>query len=121
MPTLDQITERVRAAVGADSGVDARIKFLFGQDGILLIDGRSRPNQVLNTDGDSDITITGAALLGDMNCDVTLDAGDIEPFTTALLDAGAFTECNLNAADVNADTLIDGADIAAFTEALLAP
>lgn len=58
MPTLDQITERVRAAVGTDSGVDARIKFLFGQDGILLIDGRSRPNQVLNTDGDSDITIT---------------------------------------------------------------
>ncbi len=58
MPTLDQITERVRAAVGADSGVDARIKFLFGQDGILLIDGRSQPNQVLNTDGDSDITIT---------------------------------------------------------------
>lgn len=82
---------------------------------------RDAINKTGYDESESDITITGAALLGDMNCDVTLDPGDIEPFTTALLDAGAFTECNLNAADVNADTLIDGADIAAFTEALLAP
>ena len=58
MPNLDQITERVRDAVGSDSGVDARIKFVFGDEQFMLIDGKSRPNQVLNANGDSDITIT---------------------------------------------------------------
>ncbi len=58
MPTLEQITKRVQAAVGADSGVDARIKFLFGGDGILFIDAKAAPNQVHNADGESDITIT---------------------------------------------------------------
>jgi putative sterol carrier protein len=58
MPTLEQITKRVQAAVGAESGVDARIKFLFGNDGILFIDARATPNQVHNADGESDITIT---------------------------------------------------------------
>jgi putative sterol carrier protein len=58
MPTLEQITQRVQGAVGADSGVDARIKFNFGSDGLLFIDGKSAPNQVHNADADSDITIT---------------------------------------------------------------
>lgn len=68
---------------------------------------------------DANLVITGDAMPGDMNCDVTLDISDVEPFTTALLDAGLFTECNLNAADVNGDTFIDGADVADFTDALL--
>lgn len=58
MSTLEQVTQRVQGAVGTDSGLDARIKFNFGQDGFLYIDGKSRPNQVHNTDSDSDITIT---------------------------------------------------------------
>jgi putative sterol carrier protein len=58
MATLEQVTERVRAAVGNESGLDARIKFKFGDDGTLYIDGKSHPNQVHNTDEDSDITIS---------------------------------------------------------------
>jgi len=58
MATLEQITQRVQGAVGAESGVDARIKFLFGADGILFIDAKARPNQVHNAEGESDITIT---------------------------------------------------------------
>lgn len=58
MPTLQAITERVSGAVGADSGIDARIKFNFGNDGFLYIDGKSAPNSVHNADEDSDITIT---------------------------------------------------------------
>lgn len=58
MPNLEQITQRVQGAVGAASGLDARIKFNFGKDGFLYIDGKSSPNQVHNTDQDSDITIT---------------------------------------------------------------
>jgi putative sterol carrier protein len=58
MSTLEQVTRRVQDAVGAESGVDARIKFLFGQDGVLFIDGRAKPNLLHNNEGESDITIT---------------------------------------------------------------
>jgi putative sterol carrier protein len=58
MPTLEHITQRVQGAVGAESGLDARIKFNFGNDGFLYIDGKAKPNLVHNTDQDSDITIT---------------------------------------------------------------
>lgn len=58
MRTLEAITQRVQGAVGAASGLDARIKFNFGNDGFLYIDGKSAPNEVHNGDADSDITIT---------------------------------------------------------------
>ena len=58
MAELAQITSRVTAAVGHDSGLDAIVKFVFPETGILLIDGRSVPNRVSNEDGASDITIT---------------------------------------------------------------
>jgi putative sterol carrier protein len=58
MTNLEQLTERVRKAVGDDSGLDAKIKFKFGDDGFLFIDGKSAPNQVRNADDASDITIS---------------------------------------------------------------
>ncbi len=58
MATLEQVTERVWSAVGANSGLDAKIKFKFGEDGTLYIDGKAQPNQVHNTDDNSDITIS---------------------------------------------------------------
>jgi putative sterol carrier protein len=58
MPNLEQVTERVRRAVGDNSDLDARIKFKFGEDGALYIDGKAVPNLVHNADEDSDITIT---------------------------------------------------------------
>ena len=35
MADLDSLTQRVRSAVGEESGLDARIKFNFGNDGFL--------------------------------------------------------------------------------------
>jgi putative sterol carrier protein len=58
MATLQEVTDRVRAAVGDNSGLDAKIKFKFADQGTLYIDGKSHPNQVNNTDEDSDITIS---------------------------------------------------------------
>jgi putative sterol carrier protein len=55
--TLAELTERVRNAVGAESGLDATIKFDFGEEGIIYIDGLSKPNAVNNEDKDSKITI----------------------------------------------------------------
>jgi putative sterol carrier protein len=53
-----QLTERVRSAVGAESGLDATIKFNFGDQGVIYIDGKSRPNAVTNDDRDSQIVIS---------------------------------------------------------------
>jgi putative sterol carrier protein len=58
MATLQEVTDRVRTAVGDNSGLDAKIKFKFADQGTLYIDGKSHPNQVHNVDEDSDITIS---------------------------------------------------------------
>jgi putative sterol carrier protein len=55
---IEDLTARVRQAVGADSGLDATIKFNFGEEGIIFIDGASKPNSVSNEDRESKITIT---------------------------------------------------------------
>ena len=39
MATLDEITERVRAAVGSDSGLGKSLKFNLKGDGVVFIDG----------------------------------------------------------------------------------
>lgn len=58
MADLESLTQRVRTSVGEESGLGACIKFNFGTDGFLYIDGKSQPNQVSNTDAPSDITLT---------------------------------------------------------------
>ena len=58
MASLEQVTERVRASVGVESGLDARIRFKFGDGEFLFIDGKSVPNRVDNSDAESDIVIT---------------------------------------------------------------
>jgi putative sterol carrier protein len=54
---LEQITEGLRERVGDDSGLNATIKFDFGDDGIIFVDGESAPNTVSNEDRDADCTI----------------------------------------------------------------
>src|SRR4051812_25060480 len=54
MATLEQMTERFRAAVGSDSGVGATIKFDLKGDGIIWIGTDS----VTNEDSAADLTIT---------------------------------------------------------------
>ena len=55
---VTQLTDRVRTAVGAESGLDATIKFNFGDQGVIYIDGKSTPNAVTNDDRDSQIVIS---------------------------------------------------------------
>src|SRR4051812_24362556 len=54
MATLEQITERFRAAVGSDSGVGSTIKFDLKGDGFIWIGTDS----VTNADDPADLTIT---------------------------------------------------------------
>ncbi len=50
MATLDEITGRIREAVGADSGLGKSVKFDFGSDGVIRIDGGTVDNQDLPAD-----------------------------------------------------------------------
>jgi len=62
-------------------------------------------------------------LLGDMDCNWTVDLDDVEPFVQALLAPAAYNaaypDCNIDRADVNGDGAIDGRDIQAFVNELL--
>jgi len=74
--SLQSSTETLRTRVGADCGLGAVLKFDCGADGVVVIDGRSSPNTVDNTDRDADCTITiTEATLGD------LISGELEPTT----------------------------------------
>ncbi|MDF1734810.1 MAG: SCP2 sterol-binding domain-containing protein [Minwuia sp.] len=57
MATLEEITEGMRDRVGDDSGLDATLKFDFGDDGVIFLDGASSPNTVTNEDKDADCTM----------------------------------------------------------------
>lgn len=55
--TLDDCTQAIRTKVGADSGLNATLKFDCGDAGTVYVDGRSAPNTVDNGNGDADCTV----------------------------------------------------------------
>lgn len=55
--SLDSVTQAIRARVGEDSGLDATVKFVLGGDGVIFIDGATRPNTVSNEDHPAECTI----------------------------------------------------------------
>jgi putative sterol carrier protein len=54
MATLQETTDRIRAAVGSDSGLGKTLKFNLKGDGFIYIDGGS----VSNEDKPADLTLT---------------------------------------------------------------
>ncbi|HEV2364097.1 MAG TPA: SCP2 sterol-binding domain-containing protein [Caulobacteraceae bacterium] len=54
MATLEELTDRMRSAVGADSGLGKTLKFNLKQDGAIFIDKDS----VSNEDKPADLTLT---------------------------------------------------------------
>ena len=55
--TLEKITEEMRSRVGAPSPISAIIKFDFGDDGMVRIDGKSSPTVIDNEDSEADCTV----------------------------------------------------------------
>jgi putative sterol carrier protein len=55
--SLETLTQGVRDSVGEDSGLGATVKFDFGDDGLIFVDGASSPNSVSNDDADAQCTI----------------------------------------------------------------
>lgn len=64
-------------------------------------------------------------LLGDLDCDGTVDVPDINPFIQAVLSPAGYAFlhpcCDINNANMNGDAEIDGLDIADFVTALMNP
>ena len=60
-----------------------------------------------------------SALVGDANCDGTLDFGDINPFVAVLTVPADMPGCGVVNADVNQDGAVDFADINPFVDLML--
>ncbi|QBX37561.1 SCP2 sterol-binding domain-containing protein [Brevundimonas sp. S30B] len=58
MADLAQATDKIRAAVGDNSGLGKTVKLDFGDDGKIYIDGSSVPNTVTNEDKPADATVS---------------------------------------------------------------
>ena len=72
--TLDEITNEIRERVGAHSSLSAIIKFDFGDDGAIRVDGSKSPTVVDNDNGDADCTV-----IISKEDFLSLAAGDLNP------------------------------------------
>ena len=67
------------------------------------------------------LTLTGQATqtcnAADVNCDGSVNGGDVAPFVALLLGGGS--GCSACAGDFNADQTLDGEDIMGFVAALI--
>ena len=73
--TLQELTDRMKTAVGADSGLGKSLKFNLKGDGFVRIDGGS----VTNEDAPADLTLTIA-----MDDLVALGEGKLDPMTAVM-------------------------------------
>jgi putative sterol carrier protein len=55
--TVDKITEEMRSRVGAHSPIASIIKFDFGEEGVVRIDGKASPTVIDNEDSEADCTV----------------------------------------------------------------
>jgi len=78
--SLAEVTEKMRERVGESSGLNATVKFDFGDDGVLYVDGESAPNAVTNEDKDAQCTIKIA--LADF---IAMGKGELDPMTAFMM------------------------------------
>jgi len=78
--TLESSTETIRSNMGEDSGLGASVKFNFGDDGLIFLDGKNVPNSVSNDDTDADCTISMS--IDDFE---NMLAGDLDPTTAFMM------------------------------------
>lgn len=77
---LQQVTERLKGRVGEDCGLGARVKFDFGDGGVILIDASKMPNEVSNQDQEADCTLSIA--LEDF---IAIGEGELDAMTAFML------------------------------------
>ena len=72
MSPLEQLTESMKTAVGANSALSKTLKFDLKGEGFIYVDG----NSVTNEDKPADLTLTVA--IGDLN---VIGQGNLTPMT----------------------------------------
>ena len=77
---LEESTETIRTNMGEDSGLGATVKFDFGDDGKIFLDGASTPNSVSNDDLEADCTIS--MTLEDFT---SMLSGELDPTTAFMM------------------------------------
>jgi putative sterol carrier protein len=90
--SIETARAAIRAQVGTDSGLDARLKFDCGEDGAIFIDASTVPNAVSDSTGPADCTIKVA--LADLEAMI---AGDLQP-TAAFMDGKIEVDGDLSVA-----------------------
>lgn len=55
--TLESVTEKITKKMSRASSLNARVKFDFGDDGIIFVDATQTPPMVSNIDEDADTTL----------------------------------------------------------------
>jgi len=78
MSRLDELTERMKTAVGTDSGLGKTLKFNLKGEGFVYIDGGT----VTNEDKPADLTLT--ITLDDL---IKLGEGKLDPMTAVMTGA----------------------------------
>ncbi|HEX3919241.1 MAG TPA: SCP2 sterol-binding domain-containing protein [Caulobacteraceae bacterium] len=78
MSQLEELTERMKTAVGADSGLGKTLKFNLKGDGFVYIDGGT----VTNDDKPADLTLT--IKMDDL---IALGEGKLDPMTAVMTGA----------------------------------
>ena len=84
--TLEELTERMKVAVGADSGLGKSLKFNLKGDGFVHIDGGA----VTNDDKPADLTLTIS--MADLEA---LGAGRLDPMTAVMTGALGLSDMGL--------------------------
>ena len=79
--TLESSTETIRSNMGEDSGLGATVKFDFGDDGQIYLDGKTVPNSV-NNDGADEADCTIIMSLDNFE---EMLAGDLNPTTAFMM------------------------------------
>ena len=86
-PQIQEIVTQMGGAIGANSGLGGTLKFDFGADGSVLIDGKSTPNSVSDGEGKS------------ADCTISVSLSDFEKMAKGELDGtSAFMQGKLRVA-----------------------
>ena len=78
--SLADLTARIKDKVGVSSGLDATVKFDFGEEGTIFVDGKAVPNAVSNEDREAECTVRMSL----ENFAKMLD-GELDPTTAFML------------------------------------
>lgn len=55
--SLESVTEKIKSKMSLASGMDAKVKFDFGDDGVIFVDSSQSPPEVSHEDEEADVTL----------------------------------------------------------------